>query len=395
MEEFRCIGADCEDNCCYEWTVLVDQSTHQRLKKALPAERFVHLRLLPVAQRTREAFAEIAEATRGDCPMLDEQRLCVIQGRHGESLLPEVCSTYPRLVSVVGAREEMTGSLSCPEVARRALLSPGAVELFEALPALFAAVRAKRMPELDDAYRSQLDEIRGTLYQLFGLDGHPLATRLYFAMMLGERVGDYFHEDASEVPLGRLREEIAAIETPALRQALAERFRALPAESELAVSLLAQALAARIATQKVSRIVKLVSDTFAEYGISASGEGLQMDAKALAKSYGERWQRLRERHGERIEAWLQNYAQHYVFHEWYCESPTLALYVQTLALNLGLIRFLLAAHPLAGEEPEKALVHVVYTLARAIDHSPNFVEALAKVMREKLGPSTTVALLKL
>ena len=40
-------------------------------------------------------------------------------------------------------------------------------------------------------------------------------------------------------------------------------------------------------------------------------------------------------------------------------------------------------------------MQVVYTLSRAIDHSPNFVQAMVKVTREKLGTASTLALLKL
>jgi lysine-N-methylase len=409
MEEFRCIGADCEDNCCHEWTVLVDQSTHQRLKKALSnePERFAKLQLLPPSERTRESFAEIAEAADGDCPMLSE-KLCVIHGRHGAAYLPAVCASYPRSVSIVGGRAEMTGALSCPEVARRALLHPGAVELREATAALFSEVRTQRTYDLGvSPWISQLDELRGTLYQLFGLDGYSLGSRLYFALMLGERINGFFHAEAETLELERLREEIASIETQSLREALHQRYQELPGQSELAASLLAQALAARIATQQLPRMVGLVNDVFATYGIVTDEKGAVTLAPAeLARGYEQRWQRLRERHAARIDGWLQNYAQHYVFHNWYAEASTLSLYVQTLALKLALIRFLVAGHPLAVEAAsrpdeeagpllDQAVVKVVYTLARAIDHSPHFVEALAKVMREKLGLSTTLALLKL
>src|SRR5256885_8821204 len=99
LEEFHCIGSDCEDNCCHQWGVYVDQSTYARLKKVMGKEeprRFAALELLPPDRRGRESFARIPEASQGDCPMLDEKRLCIIQGRWGEELLPSVCSTYPR-----------------------------------------------------------------------------------------------------------------------------------------------------------------------------------------------------------------------------------------------------------------------------------------------------------
>ena len=360
MEEFRCIGAECEDNCCHQWGVLVDQSTHQRLKKAMgkspdDAARFSKLSLLPPGERTREAFADIPEAATGDCPML-EKGLCVIHARHGEGLLPAVCATYPRQMSVVGARREMTGALSCPEVARLALLVPGAVELREASPSLFADIRKQRRldPETVMPWESQLDEMRGTLYQLFGLDAFPLGARLYFAMILGDRLAGFFHPEAETLDGERLREEIACVETPTLREALYQQYRSLPAESPLAVSLLGQALAARVYTQRVPRMARLVDEVLGEYsregGVASDGQGTwTLSPERLARSYEERWQKLRHRHLGLIESWLQNYAQHYVFHEWYCEVPSLTLYVKTLAFKLALIRFLVAGHPLSAQ----------------------------------------------
>jgi lysine-N-methylase len=404
MEDFRCIGAECEDNCCHLWSVTVDQSTHQRLKKLMgksEVERFAKLRLLPPAERSREAFADIPDAAGGDCPMLD-QRLCIIHGRYGPALLPAICATYPRQVSVVGVRTEMTGALSCPEVARRALLVPDAVQLRETSPSLFAGVRRQRTldPTAVMPWESQLDEMRGTLYELLGLDSFPLGARLYFAMVLGEKLAGFFHSEVEALDLRELREAIGSVETATLREALYQKYRALPSQSPLALSLVAQALAARVHTEQVPRMRRLLDEVLGEYGrevgVSADGQSpLTLAPEKLAHSFAERWQRLREKHGERVESWLQNYAQHYVFHEWYCELPTLTLYVQTLALKLALLRFLVAGHPLAMDAPDQAVVQVAYTITRSIDHSPYFVDALSKVMREKLGPSATLALLKL
>jgi lysine-N-methylase len=399
MEEFRCIGTECEDNCCHSWSVYVDQSTHQRLKKAMKDDpRFGKLELLPPDKRGRERFARITLESGGDCPMLDDKRLCVIQGRHGEGLLPEVCRTYPRKLSLVGLRAELTGFLSCPELARKALLSATATELREATPMLFAEIHPSHALDLDEAtpWQSQLDEVRGTLYQLFADDKYPLPSRLYFALSLAERVDGFFDADTKTLDPARLNKEIAAVETSELREALHQRFRSLPGEAPLAVSILAQALAARLTMGDSPGMKPLVDQVFAQYaadgGVTAGGPGeWKLSPETLAQSYRRRWEKLREG----SDLWFGNYARHYVFHEWYSEAATLSLYVQTLALRLALFRFLLAAHPLASEAPEKALVQIVYTLTRAIDHSPGFVDALAKVMRAQLGTATTIALLKL
>jgi lysine-N-methylase len=399
LEEFRCIGTECEDNCCHSWSVYVDQSTHQRLKKAMKDDaRFTRLELLPPEKRGRDRFARITLEASGDCPMLDDKRLCVIQGRLGEKLLPEVCRTYPRKLSLVGLRAELTGLLSCPELVRKALLSESATEVREATPMMFAEIHPERALDLVNAtpWQSLLDEIRGTLYQLFADERYPVGSRLYFALSLAERIDGFCHAESENIDGERLKREVLAVESGELREALHQRFRSLPGEAPLAVSILAQAVAARLVMRDSGGLKPLLDQVFAQYaadgGVNSTAAGeWQLSPEQLAESYRRRWAKLRER----SDLWFGNYARHYVFHEWYTEVATLGLYVQTLALRLALFRFLLAGHPLAEEKPEAALVAVVYTISRAIDHNPGFVEALAKVMRAQLGTQMTIALLKL
>jgi lysine-N-methylase len=419
MEGFSCIGPDCEDNCCHHWNVVVDQSTHQKLKKAMgrdpqAAARFERsFKLLPPAERNRDAFAEIPDAAGGDCPMLDEARLCSIHAQHGEALLPAVCSIYPRRVHVIAGRAELSGSISCPEIARRALLVPGGAELLEVQPSLFGDPRRTRIidPASASPYEVQLDELRGTLHQLLSLGEYPIASRLYFVVTLAERVSAYLNSESTSFDEDALKADVRDLETPELRDALHEQFRALPSEGPLATSVLAQALSARLVADRAPRMIHLVDRLFNEY---ATGGGARNDGSGnwtlspepLWVSYLQRWEKLRTTHGERIDRWFQNYCQHHVIHELYCDAPSLFVYAQTLVLKTALIRFLLVGHPLVTEaldKPEaeagalldRAIVEVVYSLSRSFDHSARFFEMLTRALKETLGHSATVALLKL
>ncbi len=420
MDGFACIGGACEDNCCGQWNISIDQGTHQRLKRAMakdPAQAALFERtfaLLPLGLRNQERFAEIPEAAASSCPMLDGEKLCTIHGKYGPQLLPTICDSYPRRHTIVGGRGELAGEISCPEVARRALLVEGGADVLQVQAAVYGNPRLVRdfEPAAADPYHAQLDEVRGTLYQLFGLGQYPLSSRLYFAYTLAERVNGFFRDDLTTLDPARLAAEIETIETPALRDALHERFRALPSDGPLATSVLAQALAARLLYDRVARMLKLVESVFVEYASTGSGArssgdgGWTLSPEPLWADYRTRWERLMAAHGERIDRWFKNYCQHYVMYHWYSDSPTLMAYVRTLALKLALIRFVLVAHPLVREaagKPEaeagalldRAIVEVVYTLARSFDHSPAFISALSQTISDAVGPSATVALLKL
>ena len=421
MEEFHCIGPDCEDNCCRQWNIFVDQSTYQKLKKAMSSDvedsaRFQRtFKLAPITKRNRIHFAEIPEAEDGPCPMVDSVGLCNIHGKYGEALLPSICASYPRRVTVVGGRMELSGELSCPEVARRALLVDGGAELLQVAPEVLGDPRLRRTFDPDTAapYDALLDDIRGTLHHLISLGEYPLRSRLYFAVTLAEHVSEFFRAGMVTLDEERMALEFSAVDTPEVRDELHERFRGLTGEGPLATSLLAQALAARLLYDRVPRMLKLVDTIFGEYatsggGVRTDGEGgWTLSPEPLWEAYRARRDALEAAHPDRMERWFRNYCQHYFVHEWYSDSPTLLSYLQTMMLKLALLRFLLVGHPMvrealslpeaeAGPILDRALVEVSYSLSRSIEHGPAFLDALNRVFADNMaGSAATIALLKL
>lgn len=131
-ENFRCIGPACEDSCCEQWTVYVDQSAFEKLQSvpAGPLRTLIDanvLRTSPEADLpggTASAFAQIRMADDAKCPLLSTEGLCRIHQEQGESHLPHMCATYPRAVYSVQGEIEKALALSCPEAARQVLLDP-------------------------------------------------------------------------------------------------------------------------------------------------------------------------------------------------------------------------------------------------------------------------------
>jgi lysine-N-methylase len=131
-ESFHCIGPACEDSCCEEWTVHVDQSTFEKYQ-ALPAgplRTIVDESILRMPEKTSAkggsaaAFAQIRMNADHKCPLLSAGGLCRMQSEYGEAFLSHMCATYPRVVSSIGGVTEKALSLSCPEAARLVLLNP-------------------------------------------------------------------------------------------------------------------------------------------------------------------------------------------------------------------------------------------------------------------------------
>jgi len=129
-EDFRCIGAECEDTCCSGWNVFFDQTACERYETipAGPLRTLLdqHVERLPANPdgSASKQFARVRMDGAKACPLLGEDKLCRIQAEQGADFLSITCATYPRIRHVIDGLEEKALSLSCPEAARVVLLSP-------------------------------------------------------------------------------------------------------------------------------------------------------------------------------------------------------------------------------------------------------------------------------
>jgi len=139
LGRFRCIGAACEDHCCGGWGGIdVDPPTAEAYRTLVGRgdRRAVSLDLLDQLEPNPDAWPEqggeaalIPLAPGMACPFFTPERLCGIQGSLGEALLPSTCDTFPRQATLLDGAINLAGRLSCPEIARLALLAEDAVTI--------------------------------------------------------------------------------------------------------------------------------------------------------------------------------------------------------------------------------------------------------------------------
>ncbi|XEC95523.1 flagellin lysine-N-methylase [Paenibacillus tarimensis] len=128
MKSFSCIGSLCEDTCCAGWKITVDQSAYERYEQ-LPSGQINPLKYIKKIDNNKnpEVFGEFVMDEGLSCPMLDGQQLCSIQLKLGQQYLSNVCAMYPRHTAVIEGTYEIAASVSCPEIARLALLNPSGI----------------------------------------------------------------------------------------------------------------------------------------------------------------------------------------------------------------------------------------------------------------------------
>lgn len=113
-QEFRCIGGICEDSCCENWEIDLDDAS---LKKYMKQPGAFGKRLKENTRVRERQF--ILNGTR--CPFLNADNLCDIYIEMGEDCLCETCTNFPRHVEEFDDLKEVSLTMSCPEASRMML----------------------------------------------------------------------------------------------------------------------------------------------------------------------------------------------------------------------------------------------------------------------------------
>ncbi|MBC9784488.1 flagellin lysine-N-methylase [Heliobacterium chlorum] len=127
MRKFSCTGSDCEDTCCANWDIDVDKRTFTKYCTIADEslKNLIEQYIVPHEENQKEVkFARILMGKSTYCPFLDSEKMCSIQKQVGEEYIPDICSMYPRVAKVIDDKLEVVCTMSCPVVARIALLEP-------------------------------------------------------------------------------------------------------------------------------------------------------------------------------------------------------------------------------------------------------------------------------
>ncbi len=385
LTQFQCIGPDCEETCCIGWQIQVDQAHFVALEKVMSRsaeerELFRHAYVpVPEAERTRDVHAKIQLQPGRACIFLDEERLCTIQRNYGEELLSNVCATYPRLVVRANDRLEVSGKMSCPEMARRCLLDPRAMELVDLDPAKLQRTQPQaRQPALFDFYVHYFDDVRVALLRILNQDQHPLDARLFALARFAEQCAPFFFR-------GTQRFEERLLVGVIDETHIVPFARRDGAVSSAVMRLVLQLLFDRSASPTTSSSLRhLVNDVFCACGVESAGE---TEAVRMGELFERRRRWWEAEHAARIDGYFSNYARNYWLTNWYTTSPTLAAHLLKLLVRQAALRLLLFCHPALAPPTERdiaieqktldaVVVEVVYKFTRAFEHFEEFLKQL-------------------
>lgn len=394
MHDFHCIGQACgEGNCCHGWQITIDGTSYKRFKKFMEKTPEGREKFKTAVRRNRsntkgeQSFALfVMDATTGYCQFFDEQGLCEIHGKFGEEYLCNTCRAYPRKLNQFLDREELSGSLSCPEVAKLCLLQKNSTETRIADPHSFDLAGlyiSNTVSNLQTPYATYVHEIRSILNQFLSIADVPLSSRLFFACYLANRTAPFFkiQEQFTEA---QLFIEIDRIAEPGMLGELHQGFQALDADLQIPLQLVDAIFTAKGKEGLPLALFQGIIDT---YGLTEKGDEStrDRDIREILSIYMRRRQVLQDRFGEKLDLAFTNFCKNHIFSCPYTEEVDLLQAMQVLLARTATVAFFLYSQsrldPLiedmavSQENAEKILdeviVEVFYRFSRILEHDAN------------------------
>ena len=398
LTRFHCIGGECEETCCGGWRVDVDEGHFQKLKRAMkaPAERArfeAMMAIEPPPTRTRYKFAVLRDGDNGLCRALGADGWCDIHRSHGPDVLPLTCAQYPRHQITVGDRVEASANLSCPEVARLALLADDAVDLVESdariLPRNDEREMLARPQTAALPWVRHLDDVRGTALELLMAGQFPIASRLLHVASMAYALASFYTPEAEEVDAREVNRLLDAAGELAMCERLHMELGSAPPSELGALVVTNVILGTRTGPLRATYAANLDAAT------AGCSDGDGRLARALVyTTHVARRERLPIELRDRMERYFENFHRHMWMRDCYIPAPDLFAYAQNAIVRHCLLRFLLIGHPLTAasmEEPDhdkrlalfdRAAVSVFYTYSRAMEHNADIWKSITADMKD-------------
>ncbi|MHA7634148.1 flagellin lysine-N-methylase [Corallococcus sp. M7] len=403
MARFRCIAEACEDTCCAGLTVPISESRWSLLRQKVagtPDEARVAALIAPNPDgATGQQAGILGKRADGHCAFLDEAKLCSLQRRYGEAVLPDGCSVFPRVLTRWGAQVEMAGSLACPETARLCLLAEDAL-VREPVPeeqALRPQV-ARQVAAGDDAWTAHADTVREAMLRLLNRREVPYAARLYALGRMALDLGDFYFPGTTafgSAETERLAHVLREYESADTLASLSAQLEALELPGGPWAGICAAVLRSREAAVSSPRFLSLMDAVRASYGGAETHPDQAWELHAARRSA------LESLHGERVHQYFLHHALNHVLRHPFTEADSLLNAVFLLVLRASVVRWVLLGHPAVVallEAPgtpvaalDAAAVEAFQVVAKHVEQAPTFLDFAKGLAGE--GPETFARLL--
>lgn len=186
--DFRCVGSDCLDNCCFGWRIDWKKEEVEKLKSAenmspelkkLVEESFADNPAL-------EGYYQIRFDESANCPFQTKEKLCLIQKELGAEYLSKVCTIYPRREVLARGAVYRFCHTSCPVIIKELLNNKSSMDLIN-VPAPPEQSHKLNITN-DDSELKYKDELIEFYYELISDKRIPVESALILGALAAQKL---------------------------------------------------------------------------------------------------------------------------------------------------------------------------------------------------------------
>ena len=138
-DAFSCVGGECRNNCCtVDWGILVTKEEFRKLRNMVKSEELQEVFrscFIPTDKKETVKFNQCAnyyitnQGGTGECPFLNEARLCKLYTECRPENMPRTCRVFPRFGNTFLGVQMATLSTGCEEVVRLLLAEKDGIRM--------------------------------------------------------------------------------------------------------------------------------------------------------------------------------------------------------------------------------------------------------------------------
>ncbi len=391
---FSCLGDKCEDTCCRDWEVKLDKIHFDLLNTAMSEnknersmfEQYIHFNENSITSEHDYAF--IRMGVNGYCAMLDDKGLCSIHAKYGVSILGNVCTMFPRIISRCDNTIELSGALSCPEVVRQCIDDKTPLKFKRFKPSDLP--RSKNYPikrELSltdkDFYSDNFKFIREKMMEIMANEEQQLETRLYVLANLTDKISTFYHKGCEASDNAVLIGEVNALMGNKQVEKLGCQIKDYDCESPLGVVVAHSILSIKLQQANKENISQIYENIIKKYNATNDNT-----VEVLAKELDKIIINIDAENNEYINKAITRYILNCIFREWFISMPNSFIYTQMLLVRISMLRILIYLY-VGNEELElhqlkQKIVYIMYNFARNIDQNLDFLKVVYNALSEQV-----------
>ena len=392
--EFTCLGGDCEDTCCRNWEIKLDRQHYDLLSNVMSKDineksmfdQYIHLNENSITSDHDYAF--IRMGVNGYCAMLDQKGLCSIHATHGVSVLGNVCTMFPRVVSRCNDTIELSGALSCPEVVRSCIddETPLKLKRFKTsdLPRSKNYPIQREISSLDDNfYAKKFSFVRSKLMDVIADEAIDLETRLYVIANMAHKISTFYHRGCNKPLDGQLEQAMAELSSKNFIAKINVSIKEYEADSPISMIVVHSILSIKLQQAKNENISELYEKIIQDYDANNDNA-----TNVLADKLDLVLNTLDDHVKIYIDKAVTRYVLNCLYREWFISMPDPFTYVQMLLIRISILRTLIyldIGRENSFEQPKlkTRIVYDMYNFARNIDQNVEFLKVVYNALSEQ------------